>query len=419
MAARLAAGLSCAILLHACSTPPAPVAERRVEDYRKAAPAPAAKPPPIAEAAAPATVSPKPTTASPEAPAVPATSAKSAPSAAESATAPKPAPPVEPAGATAAAAPAAAAAPRTAAAKPAAAAEEAAEPDTRPEFYTVKRGDTLYSVALDAGLDYKELAAWNQLDDPNVIKVGQQLRLRPPPGWKPDPSDQPVVVRPVVTVPQVESRPLDLPPVKSGPKGVKVPYSDQALAQLTHDPDKAPAADAKPPAEPKPAARTQSALATPPAVQTLEPAPTSAKVATPVAVPKAGEPEGNDAAQWIWPTAGPLLHGFDEGPKPKGVAIAGHPGQPIAASAAGKVVYSGSALRGYGKLVIIKHDNTYLSVYAHNRELLVKEGERVSKGQKIAEMGSLDSDQVGLHFEIRRQGKPVDPLKYLPPQASQ
>ena len=334
------------------------------------------------------------------------------------ATSPKPAPPSEAAGAAAAAVPAAATS-KAAAGKPAAGAEEAAEPDARPEFYTVKRGDTLYSVALDAGLDYKELAAWNQLDDPNVIKVGQQLRLRPPPGWKPEPAEQPVVVRPVVTPPQVESRPLDLPPpAKSGPKGIKTPYSDQALAQLTHDPEKGPAADAKPPAEAKPAARTQSVLATPPAVQTLEPAPTPAKSATPSAAPKAAEVEGNDSAQWIWPTAGPLLHGFDEGPNPKGVAIAGNSGQPIVASAGGKVVYSGSALRGYGKLIIIKHDNTYLSVYAHNRELLVKEGERVSKGQKIAEMGSLDSEQIGLHFEIRRQGKPVDPLKYLPPQGS-
>ena len=416
----LVAGLSFAILLGACSTPPAPVSERPVEEYRKAAPAPPAKPPPPSAAAAPAAASPKPAPAA-ESTAAPATSSKSTPpppeTAAAPATAPKPAPPAEAAGATAAAAPAAAAAPKTAAPKPAAGLEEGAEPDTRPEFYTVKRGDTLYSVALDAGLDYKDLAAWNQLDDPNVIKVGQQLRLRPPPGWKPDPADQPIVVRPVVTSPQVESRPLDAPPVKSGPKGIKTPYSEQALAQLVHDPEKPAAADAKPAAEAKPAPRTQSALATPPAVQTLEPAPAPAKAVAPVVVAKAGEPEGNDS-QWMWPTAGPLLHGFDEGPNPKGVAIAGNVGQPIVASAAGKVVYSGSALRGYGKLIIIKHDNTYLSVYAHNRELLVKEGERVSKGQKIAEMGSLDSDQIGLHFEIRRQGKPVDPLKYLPPQAS-
>jgi lipoprotein NlpD len=119
-------------------------------------------------------------------------------------------------------------------------------------------------------------------------------------------------------------------------------------------------------------------------------------------------------AGWIWPTNGPLLHAFNQGSNPKGVAIGGEPGQPILASAAGKVVYSGSGLRGYGKLIIIKHSDTYLSVYAHNKTLLVKEGERVVRGQKIAEMGESDSQRVSLHFEIRRLGKPVDPLQYLP-----
>jgi lipoprotein NlpD len=120
----------------------------------------------------------------------------------------------------------------------------------------------------------------------------------------------------------------------------------------------------------------------------------------------------------VWPTTGKLLHPFNQGPNPKGVAIGGNSGQPVLASAAGKVVYSGNGLRGYGKLIIIKHNNTYLSVYAHNRELLVKEGERVSKGQRIAEMGSTDSERVGLHFEIRRLGRPVDPLKYLPQEGA-
>jgi lipoprotein NlpD len=383
MDARAAVGLLCVccLPLAGCETAPAPVAERRVEDYRKAGPAPAAAP-------------------------------KQTP-AATSVTAPAPPPP---------------AGPKPAAPKPAPAGEEAAEPDSRPEFYTVKRGDTLYSVALDAGLDYKELAAWNQLDDPNVIRVGQQLRLRPPPGWKPESADtQTVIVRPAATQPQVESLPLDVPPpVKSGPKGIKAPYSEQALAQLTRDPGKVPAIEGKPAAEVKPQARPQSSptpAAPPTASSTSEPAPMLAKPATsPVAATRASEPaagpERQESLQWVWPTAGQLLHPFDDGPNPKGVAIAGNPGQAIVASAAGKVVYSGSALRGYGKLIIIKHDNTYLSVYAHNRELLVKEGEHVSKGQRIAEMGSIDSEQIGLHFEIRRMGKPVDPLKYLPPQGS-
>jgi lipoprotein NlpD len=319
-------------------------------------------------------------------------------------------------------------APKPTAPKPAPALEEAAEVDSRPEFYTVKRGDTLYSVALDAGLDYKDLAAWNQLDDPNVIKVGQQLRLRPPPGWKPESADtQGVIVRPVLAQPPVESLPLELPPaIKSAPKGIKVPYSEQALVQLTRDPGKAPAVEGKVAVDSKPQPRPQSSpvpATGAAAVPTSEPTPITAKpVTSQVASTKAPEPaqgpERQEPLQWVWPTTGQLVHAFDEGPNPKGVAIAGNPGQPIVASAAGKVVYSGSALRGYGKLIIIKHDNTYLSVYAHNRDLLVKEGEHVNKGQRIAEMGSIDSEQVGLHFEIRRMGKPVDPLKYLPPQGS-
>ncbi|HTS55616.1 MAG TPA: peptidoglycan DD-metalloendopeptidase family protein, partial [Burkholderiales bacterium] len=250
------------------------------------------------------------------------------------------------------------------------------------------------------------------------------LRLRPPPGWKPESSDaQGVIVRPAATPPAVETLQLDLPaPVKSGPKGIKVPYSEQALAQLTRDPEKVPAIEGKAAPEVKAQARPPSPAGAN-AVPTAEPAPVAAKpAASPMASTKAQEAalgaDRQESFQWAWPTAGPLLHGFDEGPNPKGVAIGGNPGQSIVASAPGKVVYSGSALRGYGKLIIIKHDNTYLSVYAHNRELLVREGEHVSKGQRIAEMGNLDSDQIGLHFEIRRMGKPVDPLKYLPPQGT-
>jgi lipoprotein NlpD len=297
--------------------------------------------------------------------------------------------------------------------------EEEVDGDSRPESYTVKRGDTVYSIALDAGLDYKELAAWNQLDDANVIRVGQQLRLRPPAGWKPEAADaEGVVVRPATGQPQVEALPLEAPPpVKSAPKGIKVAYSEQALAQLTRDPGKSPAIEAKPTIEPKadakPANPPAAAVApVSPPVSALARPTTSAAVSTKGWEPAA--PQAQDSARWIWPTAGKLLHPFNQGPNPKGVAIGGNAGQPVVASAAGKVVYSGSGLRGYGKLIIIKHDNTYLSVYAHNRELLVREGERVSKGQKIAEMGNIDSELVGLHFEIRRLGKPVDPLEYLP-----
>jgi lipoprotein NlpD len=122
---------------------------------------------------------------------------------------------------------------------------------------------------------------------------------------------------------------------------------------------------------------------------------------------------GPDEINWIWPASGKTIGTFSEGGN-KGVDIAGKAGDPVIASADGKVVYSGEGLRGYGKLVIIKHNATYLSAYAHNQTVLVKEGQSVSKGQKIAEMGSSGTDKVKLHFEVRRQGKPVDPLKYLP-----
>jgi lipoprotein NlpD len=126
---------------------------------------------------------------------------------------------------------------------------------------------------------------------------------------------------------------------------------------------------------------------------------------------------GEDDVPWGWPTTGAatVLAGFDE-QRNKGLDIAGKPGDPVLASADGRVVYAGAGLRGYGNLVILKHNNTFLSAYAHNQTLLVKEDQTVRKGQKIAEMGSSDADRVKLHFEIRRQGKPVDPAKYLPPR---
>jgi lipoprotein NlpD len=410
----------CCALLAGCETAPAPVSQRRVEEYRRTPAAPVTVKPAASEASAPtaaatpATSATKPATPKPaSAPEVTAAAAAKTPATPNTATTPKLVPAPEVSAAPAAKAPTS----KASANKTGPANEEEPEGDWRPEFYTVKRGDTVYSIALDAGLDYKELAAWNQLDDANVIRVGQQLRLRPPAGWKPEPADaDAVVVRPAASQPPVESLPLEAPPpVKSAPKGIKVPYSDQALAQLTRDPGKASATEAKPTPEPKADAKPVSALGTG-AAPTSAPLSALARPATSATVSTKGwEPTvPQDSARWIWPTSGKLLHPFNQGPDPKGVAIGGNLGQPIVASAAGKVVYSGSGLRGYGKLIIIKHDNTYLSVYAHNRELLVREGERVSKGQRIAEMGNIDSELVGLHFEIRRLGKPVDPLEYLP-----
>lgn len=248
---------------------------------------------------------------------------------------------------------------------------KAAQPEEGARSYTVQKGDTLYSIALDHGLDYKELADWNGIDNPNVILSGRQLRLdSPSPG---------AVTSPLQAPPAVEGKPAgSTETFKTEPRALKLPYSDQALAKL-QEPAKA--------------------------------APNAEDVQVKSDTSLRGQ-DGDESVDWGWPVAGKILSGFSEAAK--GVDIAGRAGQPVLAGAAGKVVYSGSGLRGYGKLVIIKHNSAYLSAYAHNSQILVKEGESVAKGQKIAEMGNTDTDQVKLHFEIRRFGKPVDPLKHLP-----
>src|SRR5215813_966515 len=277
--------------------------------------------------------------------------------------------------------------------------------------YTVKRGDTLYQIALDHGLDYKDLAAWNNIENVNVIRVGQVLVLAAPGGAEGGVTTAPLVTAPPVTPSAGETRvPSPVPSgrpnsatFKTEPRAVKVPYSDQALAQLRDSAAREPA-PAVAAAEPR-----APAVAPPPPAASAAPAvvarPDSARV-----------PEiDDDSLGWMWPTNGKIVTAFSESANLKGIDIAGKAGQPVVASAAGKVVYVGSGLRGYGKLVIVKHNNTFLSAYAHNREILVKEGQQVARGQKIAEMGDSDSDQVKLHFEIRRLGKPVDPVKFLPP----
>lgn len=148
------------------------------------------------------------------------------------------------------------------------------------------------------------------------------------------------------------------------------------------------------------------------AVTTTKPPPAVAAPAAPMTTPTPTiAPEG--AVAWMWPSNGALIAGFDE-VKNKGLKLAGKLGDPVVAAADGHVVYAGSGLRGYGNLVILKHNETYLTAYAHNQTLLVKENQAVRKGQRIADMGSSDADRVMLHFEVRRQGKPVDPAKYLP-----
>lgn len=288
--------------------------------------------------------------------------------------------------------PAAKPAPQAAKPAPPAAKPPAATADASPETHTVRRGETLYGIALDNGQDYRDLAEWNALSDPNLIREGQVLRLKPPAG---------VQTRPVAGIAAPAAQPLGAPNdlVKTEPRALRLPYSEENLAMLTR-----PGAAARPAAEP-------------PKPEAVKPAPAKPEAAKPApARPEASGADGDDEKiDWGWPAGGRVIAGFSD-PANKGVDIAGKKGESVFASAGGKVVYIGEGLRGYGKLVIIKHNNTYLTAYAHNDTIAVKEQQTVAKGQKIAEIGSTGSDTTKLHFEIRRSGKPVDPMKYLPPR---
>lgn len=257
-------------------------------------------------------------------------------------------------------------------------------------YYTVKPGDTLIRVALETGQNWRDLAAWNSLDNPNLIEVGQVLRVVSP---SVDPSATASAATPAsgnalpaakpVTSSRVEARSLDSKPLPAA--------SGSSTASAASGASKPASAGSEP------------ASATAPAAP-----------ATPAATAAASERDTDEPA-WQWPAAGPVLGSFEEG-KRKGLVIGGKAGDPVYAAAGGFVVYAGSGLRGYGNLIIIKHSAQYLTAYAHNQTLLVKEDQQVRKGQKIAEMGSSDADRVQLHFEVRKQGKPIDPAKSLPPR---
>ncbi|MDB5744485.1 MAG: LysM peptidoglycan-binding protein [Polaromonas sp.] len=222
-----------------------------------------------------------------------------------------------------------------------------AENAGKPGYYTVKPGDTMIRIGLENGQNWRDIARWNSLENPNLIEVGQVLR----------------VIAPATESSQVVTRPVT------------------------------PGAVATAPVQPATGVRPGAA---PPA-------------------PVISSSGSDEDVGWIWPAQGPLVAGFDEA-KNKGLDISGKAGDAVVASADGRVVYSGAGLRGYGNLIILKHNNTFLTAYAHNKTLLVKEDQTVKRGQKIAEMGNSDAEKVKLHFEIRRQGKPVDPAKYLPPR---
>ena len=233
----------------------------------------------------------------------------------------------------------------------------------KPGYYSVKSGDTLIRIGMDNGQSWRDIARWNNIENPNLIETGQVLRVTPP-------EETGVVVRPVSSTNVVTS------PAPANTASAPAPASNTASVRP-------PASAANPPNASTPANNL------------------------------ANSDSAEDTVSFQWPTRGNVLAGFDE-VKNKGIDIAGKVGDPVLAAADGKVVYAGSGLRGYGNLVILKHNNTYLTAYAHNQSLLVKEDQAIKRGQKIAEMGNSDADQVKLHFEIRRQGKPVDPAKYLP-----
>jgi lipoprotein NlpD len=242
---------------------------------------------------------------------------------------------------------------------------------------TVVHGDTLYSIAWETGRDYRELATWNRIPPPYTIRPGQELRVTPPAEKK-------------------------MPPAKTAAK-----------SKLSSKPSGS-------------AGKTAKVVAAPPATV---PAPKTAGVSTdnsktkadarkksktePVKSPDVGK-AGTVVGSWTWPTDGQVLKRFSDSDSGKGLDIGGNRGQAVKAAAGGRVVYQGSGLRGYGQLIIIKHSDEFLSAYAHNDRIHVKEGDVVKRGQKIADMGSTGTDRVKLHFEIRRQGVPTDPLRYLP-----
>jgi lipoprotein NlpD len=255
-----------------------------------------------------------------------------------------------------------------------------AENAGKPGYYTVKSGDTLIRVALESGQNWRDVAAWNNLENPNLIEVGQVLRVVPPEGAAPTAAASPVLAatKPVSSS-KIESRNLDAKGASSA-------------------------------AAPKVAAASGASAAAGAAS-----AASSASSATAAAAPAAAgvEVKDSDEPAWVWPSSAPIIGNFEEG-KRKGMVFGGKAGDPVLAAADGRVVYAGSGLRGYGNLVIIKHNANYLTAYAHNQTLLVKEDQAVKKGQKIAEMGSTDAERVQLHFEVRKQGKPIDPAKSLP-----
>lgn len=264
-----------------------------------------------------------------------------------------------------------------------------------PDVYIVKPGDTLYSLSLDCGFYYKEIAQANDIKEPYAIKVGDKIKF-----------EQVKSNNPVVTINEIKkNEEVVTTPLKNNEEAIT---NAEAPSQAQKKPTAGgPAHIDSPKAfREKYTDETYNHKTAPPQAQaTNNASPTNSKEISSITL--------EDKLDWQWPTKGKLENLFNETQGQKGIDIIGALGQEIKAAGPGKVIYSGEDLKGYGRLVIIKHNNSYLSVYAHNKELLVKEGQVITKGQKIATMGDSGTDKVKLHFEIRKQGQSVDPTTFL------
>jgi lipoprotein NlpD len=290
------------------------------------------------------------------------------------------------------------------------------------QTHTIQKGETLIAIALQYGLDYRELAMWNNIENPNIIKEGAMLRVTPP-GTEPakDAGKDPKPGQPIATPltatagasgPSAASeRPAqNTASSKVEPRGGKVPYADETLARLNAQAAQTNQANQ---GAQSPSSGGSAAPASNPASGAAS-SPTSTSNATAAASTGTPTPAGGDDVEWSWPLKGKVVANFTEANK--GIDIAGSKGTPVLAAAPGRIVYSGSGIRGYGRLVIVKHSAMWLSAYAHNDKIVVNEGQEVKRGQKIAEVGNSDAEQFKLHFEIRKNGRPQDPAKLLPAQ---
>ncbi|WP_297574511.1 peptidoglycan DD-metalloendopeptidase family protein [uncultured Deefgea sp.] len=270
--------------------------------------------------------------------------------------------------------------------------------------YTVKAGDGLYRIALANGVSYKDLVAWNQIEDVNGLRIGQVLRLGPANSTI---TTSGVEIRPLLADGTTTSTLANQPATtQQYPRAIKAPYSKQTASSIAAL------------AEGQAVVAKQQNISSPSKSTSSKPASAPASASKAVNVEKSGATVDLNSSEsntisgiWAPPTAGKVSSSFT--PESKGIDIKGQMGQSIVASGSGKVVYAGSGLKGYGRMLIIQHSDGFLSAYAHNSKLLVKENDLVKKGEKIAEMGNSDSDQVKLHFELRKFGKPVDPSNYI------